>query len=82
MIGCRKRFFRLPTRHIAHFQFIMEGHDGIVTVTTVDASAAVLMLCIPDGVEEYVDAVLKILKEENPFPFQEVDRWKGGIRCC
>ena len=79
MIACRKRYFRLPARHIAHFQFLVEGYDGIATVTTVDSKAAVLMLCIPDGLEGHVDRVLDAMAQENSIPFREDTDWKEAF---
>ena len=76
MIACRKRYFRLPACHIAHFQFLVEGYDGIATVTTVDSKAAVLMLCIPDGLEGEVDRVLDAMAQERLIPFREDTDWK------
>jgi hypothetical protein len=76
MTGCRKRYFRLPARHIAHFQFLVEGYDGIATVTSVDSKAAVLMLCIPDGLETEVDRVLDAMAQESLIPFREDTGWK------
>jgi len=76
MIACHKRYFRLPARHIAHFQFLVEGYDGIATVTSVDSKAAVLMLCIPDGLETEVDRVLDAMAQESLIPFREDTGWK------
>jgi len=78
MIACRKRFFRMPARHIARFQFIIEGYDGIATVTTVDPKAAVVMVSIPDGLEGYVDSVLEAMAREGSIPFRETPGWKNG----
>jgi hypothetical protein len=78
MTGCLKRFFRMPPRHIAHFQFIIEGYDGIATVSTVDPLAAVVMLCIPHGLEGFVDEVLQALAREQSIPFREDIVWKGN----
>ena len=71
MTGCTKRYFRIPPRHIAHFQFIIEGYDGIATVSTVDSKAAVVVLCIPAGLEGFVDVVLQALAGEQLIPFRE-----------
>ena len=76
MTGCRKRYFQLPARHIAHFQFLVEGYDGIATVTTVDSKAAVVMLCIPDGLEGVVDRVLDAMAQDRLIPFREDTDWK------
>ena len=76
MIACRKRYIRLPACHIARFQFLVEGYDGIATVTTVDSKAAVLMLCIPDGLEGVVECVLDAMAREGSIPFLEDTDWK------
>jgi hypothetical protein len=76
MIECRKRYFRLPARHIAHFQFLVEGYDGIATVTTVDAKAAVVMLCIPAGLDGVADRVLDAMAQDQWIPFREDTVWK------
>lgn len=76
MIACRKRYIRLPACHIARFQFLVEGYDGIATVSTVDSKAAVLLLCIPDGLEGYVDRVLDAIAQESLIPFREDTGWK------
>src|SRR5512136_531099 len=71
MAGFTKRFFRIPPRHIAHLQLIIEGYDGIATVSTVDSKAAVVVLCIPAGLEGFVDDVLQALAREQLIPFRE-----------
>lgn len=80
MNGCFKRFFRMPPQQIAHFQFLIEGYDGIATVSTVDSHAAVVMLCIPDGLEGFVDDVLQAMTREQSIPFREEFEWKERIR--
>jgi hypothetical protein len=80
MTGCTKRFFRIPPRHIAHFQFIIEGYDGIATVSTIDSKAAVVVLCIPAGLEGFVDDVLQALAREQLIPFREEFEWKEQYR--
>jgi hypothetical protein len=80
MAGFTKRFFRIPPRHIAHFQFIIEGYDGIATVSTVDSKAAVVVLCIPAGLEGFVDVVLQALAREQLIPFREESEGKEQFR--
>jgi hypothetical protein len=79
MTGCFKRFFRILPRHIAHFQFLIEGYDGIATVSTVDSRVAVVMLRIPDGLEGFVDDVLQALAREQSIPFREEFGWKERV---
>jgi hypothetical protein len=80
MAGCLKRFFRMPPRDIAYFQFVIEAYDGIATVSTVDSRAAVVMLCIPDGLEGFVDDVLQALARERSIPFREDADWMERFR--
>jgi hypothetical protein len=80
MVGCFNRFFRMPPRDIAYFQFVIEGYEGIATVSTVDSRAAVVMLCIPDGLEGFVDDVLQALAGERSIPFREDVEWMERFR--
>ncbi len=61
----------MPSRFIARFQFILEGYDGIATVTTLDPQAAVVMVCIPEGLEGQVNRVLEAMEREGMVPFRE-----------
>jgi len=70
----------MPPRDIAYFQFVIEGYEGIATVSTVDSRAAVVMLCIPDGLEGFVDDVLQALAGERSIPFREDVEWKERFR--
>ena len=71
MSGCIRRYFRLPSRLIARFQFILEGYDGIATVTTLDPQVAVVMVCIPEGLEGQVNRVLEAMEKEGIVRFRE-----------
>lgn len=71
MGGCNRRFFRLAASDIARFQFVIEGHEGMATVSTVDQRAAVVMLRIPEGRESEVDCVLESLRGEMGIDFRE-----------
>jgi hypothetical protein len=70
----------MPPRDIAYFQFVIEGYDGIATVSTVDSRAAVVMLCVPDGLERCVDDVLQALARERSIPFREDVNWMERFR--
>jgi hypothetical protein len=76
MIACHRRYFRLPARHIAHFHVLVVVYEVFATVTSVDSKAAVLMLCIPDGLEGEVDRVLDAIAQEGSIPFREDTEWK------
>jgi len=71
MTGCSRRFFRLAARDIARFQFVIEGYEGTATVSTVDNKAAVVTLCIPEGLEGDVDCILEALRRDMNIDFRE-----------
>jgi hypothetical protein len=72
MTGCTRRYFRLAARDIARFQFVIEGHEGMATASTVDPREAVVMLCVPDGCGRDLDCVLEALREEMGIRFREL----------
>ena len=72
MAGCSSRYFRMAAKDIARFQFLLEGHEGITTVSTADARAAVVRLSTPEGLEGDVECVLEALRREMGLEFREV----------
>ena len=64
------RFLRLKRGDIALLQFILEGYEGLVTVTTEDAEAATVRLSIMTDFQEDVDTILLNLR--NSFHFEEI----------
>ena len=93
MAGCTRRYFRLAARDIARFQFVIEGHEGMATVSTVDNRAAVVMLYVAEGRGGDLDFVLEALRGEMGIEFREQPGWEersrasvaekaGRERCC
>ena len=58
------KFLRVDRREICFLKFILEGYDGIATLTTVDAHQGVVMLRIAPGCEGDVEAILQDLKKD------------------
>lgn len=54
----QKRYFRIDKRQIAYLRFILEGYEGIATLTTVDPEAGRVLLRVPEGCEREVDTLL------------------------
>lgn len=58
------RIFRIDRREIAFLRFILEAHDGIAVLTTLEREAGTVRLTIAPGCEEEVAAVLNDLSPE------------------
>ncbi|HNQ65479.1 MAG TPA: DUF4911 domain-containing protein [Smithella sp.] len=47
------KYFQLDRKNIVAVQFIIEGYEGLATVTTIDAAVAVIQISImPDFLRE------------------------------
>ncbi len=69
------RDVRLNRRDIAYVKYIFEGYEGLVTVTTIDRSRAVIRLFImPDSMSD-VAGILEALKGE--IDICEIDGGEG-----
>ena len=64
-----QKSLRLQRGDICRFQFILEGYEGLVSVTTEDPLEARLRLSIAPDFREDVDAILLDLLKI--FDFQE-----------
>jgi len=58
-----KKYFRVDHRKIGFLKFILEGYDGIATLTTVDPGQGLIVLYIAPGCEKDVDMVINSLAE-------------------
>lgn len=66
-MGISRRQFRLSPKNIVLMQFILEGYEGLVTMTTLDpAEARVEVSIMPDFLEDMQD-ILRALRDEIPF---------------
>ncbi|MCX8116693.1 MAG: DUF4911 domain-containing protein [Desulfobacterota bacterium] len=65
------RYFRIRRKDIAYFKFIIESHEGMAVVRTLDPGQAIVELMIAPGWEEDVERVLGGLAKEiaiEPLP--------------
>lgn len=69
------RDVRLNRRDIAYVKYIFEGYEGLVTVTTIDRSRAVIRLFIMPGSMSDVAGILGALKGE--IDICEIDGGEG-----
>ena len=52
-----RKLYRLKKNNITLFQFIVEGYEGMATVSTIDPKTAVIqVLIMPDFVDEIIGA--------------------------
>jgi hypothetical protein len=65
-----KKWLKLKTKDIVLVQFIIEGYEGLATVTTIDQRTAIIQVAImPDFVSD-VMCVLESLKRQ--FAIEEI----------
>ena len=60
---CRK-IVEVARREISYLKFILEGYDGLVTVTTVDGNSGRVSLTFHPSVLPDVERILETLKQE------------------
>ena len=66
-----KKYFKLKRKDIAIVQFIIEGYEGMATVTTIDSHTAIIQISIiPDFILD-MSSVIKDLK--NKYKMEEIN---------
>ena len=65
-----RKLFRIKKEDIAPVQFIVEGYEGMASVTTIDPHEAVIRIYIMPGFEEIIDKLLSELK--NNYSLMEI----------
>jgi hypothetical protein len=68
-----KKWFRIRRNRIALVQFIIEGYEGMATITTMDPRAAIIQVSImPDFLQEMIN-LLEDLK--NKYQLEEIEHY-------
>jgi hypothetical protein len=66
-----KKWFKLKRKDIAVVQFIIEGYEGMATVSTIDPYTAIIQISImPDFVSDIIN-VIEDLK--NKYHLEEIN---------
>ena len=65
-----KKWFKLKRNNIALVQFIIEGYEGMATVTTMDSHAAIIQVSIMPDFHQEMFNLLESLK--NKFHLEEI----------
>lgn len=75
-----RKWFKINISDIMLVQFILEGYEGLVTVSTIDPRAAVIQILImPDFLEE-AELILDYLK--GRFQLREVPSGSYRVFPC
>ena len=62
-----KKWLKLKTKDIVLVQFIIEGYEGLATVTTIDNKRAIIQVAIMPDFESEVMCILESLKKQLPI---------------
>jgi hypothetical protein len=62
-----KKWLKLKTKDIVLVQFIIEGYEGLATVTTIDQRIAIIQVAVMPDFESDVMCILESLKEKLPI---------------
>ena len=76
MIGKLKemidKYFRIKREHIAPVQFIIEGYEGMSTVSTIDSQEAIIKISIMPDFREVIENLIRELK--NIYRLKEIEK--------
>ncbi|PKN10529.1 MAG: hypothetical protein CVU72_00900 [Deltaproteobacteria bacterium HGW-Deltaproteobacteria-7] len=74
------KWFKLKTSDITLVQFIIEGYEGLATVSTIDPKEAIIqVLIMPDFLEE-MEGILDDLK--GRFLMEEIPSCRHQVSLC
>ena len=65
------KYFILKRKDIALVQFIIEGYEGLATVTTIDPQTAIIQISIIPYFISDMNAIIKDLK--NKYKMEEIN---------
>ncbi len=75
-----RKWFKLNTGDITLVQFILEGYEGLATVSTIDPKVAIIqVLIMPDFIQD-VENILESIK--GPFMMQEIPAGDDRVLQC
>jgi len=66
------KFFRIKRGHIAPVQFIIEGYEGMSTVSTIDSQEAIIKISIMPDFREVIENLIGELK--NIYRLEEIKK--------
>jgi hypothetical protein len=66
------KFFRIKREHIAPVQFIIEGYEGMSTVSTMNSREAIIKISIMPDFREVIENLTGELK--NIYHLEEIEK--------
>jgi len=60
----KTRHYRVDRHKIGYLKFILEGYEGLATLSTLDARQGIIVLYMPPGCEKDTIAIMRGLAEE------------------
>ncbi|HNZ10544.1 MAG: hypothetical protein BWX99_00482 [Deltaproteobacteria bacterium ADurb.Bin151] len=76
----QRKWFKIKASDIALLQFILEGYEGLVTVSTIDPRDAIIQISIMPDFAEDVECILEDLKER--FMMKEIPSCHLQVNPC
>ncbi len=69
------KYYRLQAKDLALFKFILEGYDGLATVTTIERRAASIRVSTTRDFACELEEIIAAARKEYPFSgFESLDR--------
>ncbi len=59
-----EKYLRLRSQDVALFKFVIEGYEGLATVTTIERRAAVIRISVPGESSRQVDEIIAAIIRE------------------
>ncbi|MFH1079527.1 MAG: DUF4911 domain-containing protein [Pseudomonadota bacterium] len=79
--GIIRTYFRIQRKDVALLKFILEGYEGLATVTTVNPAAAHVQISAPADFSAEVAEIIRAVQKEFSFTgFEAIDREVFGIK--
>ncbi|MHB8138340.1 MAG: DUF4911 domain-containing protein [Smithellaceae bacterium] len=75
-----RKWFKINTSDIMLVQFILEGYEGLVTVSTIDPKGAIIQVLIMQDFIKDVEGILEHLKVQ--FMIKEVPSQPYQVFSC
>ena len=76
-----RQYYRVDTREISYFRYILEAYDGLGVLTTIDARTGHVALVVAPGCEQDVAELVDSLRKEmliEPSPPPVVSKAGSG----
>ncbi|MBP6914581.1 MAG: DUF4911 domain-containing protein [Smithellaceae bacterium] len=72
-----EKYFKIKKEHIAPLQFIIEGYEGMATVTTIAPQTAIIKISIMPDLAENISVLLNEL--ENVYSIIPIEKPKEEV---